>query len=324
MSECSVSVIVPAYNAAATAGKVIEAVLAQDYAGRIELIVVDDGSTDATLVIVRSYSNVKYLFQENQGPASARNYGAREACGDILLFTDADCCPDPGWITGMTGGFNDAQVSVVAGSYGIANPGSALARIIHGEIRFRHEHLMPEYPRAFGSYNVAIRSALFRRLGGFDAGFRRASGEDNDLSYRVLRAGSSIRFLKNVCVAHYHQEYLERYLREQFRHGFWRARLLLDHSMVAAADDYTFWKDVVEVPLVMAHLLLIFWPTVLFVMVAGFFLFEIAAAVCIFGPVVDGLFGGIVMWLRAFARTAGLFFGTIYFLKIKLMTGKKS
>ncbi|HHT9153402.1 MAG TPA: glycosyltransferase family A protein, partial [Candidatus Hypogeohydataceae bacterium YC40] len=75
-----ISVVIPAYNAEKTIGKTLEACLNQDYAGKIEIIVVDDGSTDGTAKEVKRYP-VKYIYQENAGPASARNRGWREAKG---------------------------------------------------------------------------------------------------------------------------------------------------------------------------------------------------------------------------------------------------
>jgi glycosyltransferase involved in cell wall biosynthesis len=310
----SISVIVPAYNAADTVGETIAAVLAQDYPGKMELIVVDDGSTDATGDVVRSFPSVVYIFQKNRGPAAARNQGAAAGSGDILLFTDSDCWPEPGWLLRMQEGFADSSVGAVAGSYSIANVSSRLARAIHGEIRFRHLRLMPEYPKAFGSYNVAIRAGIFRKTGGFNAAYRQASGEDNDLSYRLQAIGSRVRFMPNACVAHYHQEDLSCYLREQFRHGYWRAKLYVDHSSMAAGDDYTFWKDIVEVPLAAALVTGLFWPPFFFSLFSGFITFEILAGFYMIGFSPDGFYLGLVMAARAFVRSAGFFSGGIFFL----------
>ncbi|MBF0386520.1 MAG: glycosyltransferase [Candidatus Omnitrophica bacterium] len=315
MSFGKVSVIIPAYNAEATIAEALKAVLEQSIENAPELVLVDDGSTDATARIARAFPGVRYFYQNNSGPASARNYGAAQASGDVLLFIDSDCRPEAGWLKKMLAGFNASRVGAVAGSYGIANPRSALARIIHAEIRYRHLRLMPEYPRAFGSYNFAITAELFRQLGGFNESYRRASGEDNDLSYRVLRSGARIRFITDACVAHYHQESLGKYLREQFRHGFWRVRTYLDHTAMAAGDDYTFWKDIAEVPLVAVLAGGLFWPAFFWWWLGGFLCFELAAGLWIIGLSSDGLLAGPIMWLRAFSRTAGLLSGGAYFLK---------
>ena len=85
-----VSVIIPAYNAAATIAGTVEGVLAQTFKD-IEIVCVDDGSTDRTRAIVEGYAGqVRIVDQANSGPAAARNSGARNSSGEYLAFLDAD------------------------------------------------------------------------------------------------------------------------------------------------------------------------------------------------------------------------------------------
>jgi glycosyltransferase involved in cell wall biosynthesis len=84
-----VSVVIPCYNHAQFLAHAIESVLAQSYSN-FELIVVDDGSTDDTAEVVRRYSPVRYVYQENAGRSSARNTGLRQSRGEFLVFLDAD------------------------------------------------------------------------------------------------------------------------------------------------------------------------------------------------------------------------------------------
>src|SRR4051794_39343324 len=93
-----VSVVVPAYNAAATIAAALEGLRAQDLQAPYEVIVVDDGSDDGTGAIVKGTSGVRLARQPNQGPAEARNHGARLAKGQVLAFTDSDCVPRPDWL----------------------------------------------------------------------------------------------------------------------------------------------------------------------------------------------------------------------------------
>ena len=166
VSSVCVSVIVPAYNASATIGKALEVLSKQNCFQPFEVIVVDDGSSDNTADIVRSFASVRYVRQDNAGPASARNHGARLARGEFLAFTDSDCIPHEDWISQLMTGFGHLQVGVVAGSYGIANPESRLARCIYAEIRWRHTSLMPDFPRAFGSSNFCVKKNVFDAVGG--------------------------------------------------------------------------------------------------------------------------------------------------------------
>ncbi|WP_404310705.1 glycosyltransferase family 2 protein [Neorhodopirellula lusitana] len=84
-----VSVIIPAFNAERYLGEALDSVLEQAYRP-IEIIVVDDGSTDGTRAITKAYPEVTYLAQANQGVPNARNAGLRAATADWIAFLDAD------------------------------------------------------------------------------------------------------------------------------------------------------------------------------------------------------------------------------------------
>ncbi|MBF0330549.1 MAG: glycosyltransferase [Candidatus Omnitrophica bacterium] len=323
VADPHVSVIIPAYNAAKTIDSAIRSVLSQDYAGKVDLIVVDDGSTDKTGDIVRSFSNVFYVRQENAGPASARNRGAAESRGEFLFFTDSDCCAERSWVSKMMRGFDRANISVVAGSYGIVNAHSILARAIHQEIIFRHEALMPDYPKSFGSYNFAVRRSVFEAVGGFNVSYRRASGEDNDLSYKIIAGGGQIRFLKDARVGHYHQESFGRYFKEQFYHGFWRVKIYVDHPGMLSGDGYTFWKDMVELPLVGVLVATVFFPSYFIAVFLAFLVFELVFGWLMTRSLTDGFVSGVTMLFRSFARTAGFISGGVILLANKILIDKK-
>ncbi len=84
-----VSVVIPVYNGERYLAEAIESVLAQTYRS-FEVTVVDDGSTDQTRNIIKSYPELNYLYQANSGPAAAKNTGIRTAQGEFLSFLDAD------------------------------------------------------------------------------------------------------------------------------------------------------------------------------------------------------------------------------------------
>ena len=89
--NCTVSILIPAYNAGRWIGSALQSALNQSWP-KIEIIVVDDGSTDQTLAVVKQYESarIKVLRQENRGAAAARNTALREAQGDFLQYLDAD------------------------------------------------------------------------------------------------------------------------------------------------------------------------------------------------------------------------------------------
>jgi glycosyltransferase involved in cell wall biosynthesis len=324
-----VSVVIPAYNAERTIGEVVAHSLSQTKGSlQVELIVIDDGSTDDTAAVAES-AGATVIRQQNSGPAAARNRGWKSATGTFICFTDSDCIPAADWLENLLDGFTDSQVGAVAGSYEIANRSSWLARWVHQEIRERHKR-MPSFIQAFGSYNVAIPRHVLQATGGFDPVYRRASGEDNDLSYRIIKKGWRIAFRPKARVAHFHPEKLWTYLKEQYRHGFWRAKLYKAHPDMTGGDDYTRVRDRIEPILVLGILgfsLLavlgitrLMWPL--------FFLLVLYFSIHLSWPVswwlgegkADALPYGGVTFLRGFTRTFGLAVG---FLRFGLKKGQK-
>jgi len=324
-----VSVVIPAYNAQQTIAEAVEQSVAQAKGPmEVEVVVVDDGSVDDTAKIAES-AGATVIKQENAGPAAARNRGWKSATGQVICFTDSDCVPTSGWLENLLDGFTDQQVGAVAGSYDIANSGSWLARWVQQEIRERHKR-MGSFVRAFGSYNVAIPRYVLQATGGFDPSYRRASGEDNDLSYRIIKEGWRIAFRPQAKVSHYHPDRLWTYLKEQYRHGFWRAKLYKDHPHMVGGDDYTRLRDRLEPILVLGivgfSMLSVLgitgvgWP-LCFLLVLYFFIhFSWPVSWWLGEGKADAIpyFG--VTFLRGFTRTFGLAVG---FLRFGLKKGQK-
>lgn len=317
-----VSVVIPAYNAQGTIAQAVEHSLAQAKGPmEVEVVVVDDGSIDETAMIAES-AGARVIRQENAGPAAARNRGWKSATGQVICFTDSDCIPTAGWIENLLEGFTDSQVGAVAGSYEITNSKSWLAHWVHQEIIERHKR-MPSFVRAFGSYNVAIPPYVLQASGGFDPAYAQASGEDNDLSYRITKMGWHIAFRPQAKVAHYHPERVWQYLMEQYRHGFWRAKLYKDHPDMVRGDDYTRLRDRLEpifVPGIFASALLaIFgisasiWP--LLVLLGAYTAIHLSWPMSWWlgeGRSEAFAYSGVT-FLRGFTRTAGLCAGIIRF-----------
>lgn len=250
----TVDVVVPVYNAEKTIGGTLEAIVALRAGGDSpETFVVDDGSTDRSAEIASSFPGIHLIRLANGGPSRARNAGWKAGGGDVVFFTDSDCVPSPGWVDGLLPCFEDPTVGAAGGGYGIANPGSPLARLVQGEIRDRHAS-MPEFVRAIGSYNMAVRRDVLAAVGGFDERFATSSGEDNDLSFKIVEAGYRIAFRPLCLVAHHHPERLLKYLGTQFAHGYWRSLLYRLHAGFVTGDDYCRARDMLDSLLALACL----------------------------------------------------------------------
>jgi glycosyltransferase involved in cell wall biosynthesis len=185
-----ISAIIATYNRAALVTQAVESVLTQAYRP-LEVIVVDDGSTDDTARALARYGDaVRYVYQENRGPAAARNRGIAEASGEVFAFLDADDLWHPEKLR--------KQWEVLA-----ANPQAGL---VHTDVdywdelrktKYRRTGPRPDgqgacYPRFFWRNPVTLSTVLLRRsclqqVGGFDEAIRRPSTEDYDLWFRIAR-----------------------------------------------------------------------------------------------------------------------------------------
>ncbi|MEJ2429936.1 MAG: glycosyltransferase [Deltaproteobacteria bacterium] len=317
-----ISVVIPAYNAESTIDQAVAQSLAQATGSlEVEVIVVDDGSSDGTAEVAES-AGARVIRQDNGGPASARNAGWQSAKGRFICFTDADCIPSADWVLHLLEGFTDSQVGAVAGSYDIANSNSWLARWVHCEIMRRHDRMVGSV-RAFGSYNVGIPRYVLEATAGFDSAYRSASGEDNDLSYRILKAGWQIAFRPQAKVAHFHPEKLWRYLKDQYRHGYWRAKLYKEHPDMVGGDDYTLLRDRIEPALILgiagcAALTLLgitslFWPLFIILLVYTCIHLSWPLSWWLGRGTIDALPYAGVTFMRGFARTLGLGVGILRF-----------
>ncbi|MBF0539607.1 MAG: glycosyltransferase [Nitrospirae bacterium] len=244
-----VSVIIPAYNAQSTIVRCVEGVLGQVFdRGDYEVIVVDDGSGDATVELLAGLP-IRLYRQPNRGPASARNHGAREASGDILLFTDSDCVCDQAWIQEMIRPFDNPDIAAVKGVYGSGSlltvagntQESLTSRFAQVEFEERYEILKKAASiDMIDTYCAAIKREVFEAIGGFDEGFSSANNEDTDLSYRLSIAGHRMVFNPNAIVHHLnHPASILKYARQKFWRGYWRMVVYKRYPQKMLKDSYT-------------------------------------------------------------------------------------
>jgi glycosyltransferase involved in cell wall biosynthesis len=190
------SVIVPARDAAATLPGTLDALAAQRGAGSYEVLVVDDGSTDATASIARAREGVAVLEQPALGPAAARNRGAAHARGKVLAFTDADCSPAPGWLA--AGARWLAAADLVQGRV-VPEPGRPPGR-------FDRTVSVEGESGLYEAANLLVTREAFALVGGFEAWLEPARGkalaEDVWLGWKARRLGLRTAFCDGAIVFH--------------------------------------------------------------------------------------------------------------------------
>lgn len=206
-SHPTVSVIVPVRNGAATLRDCLISLLKTDYPrDRREIVVVDNGSTDATAAIIAEFPEVRRIVEPNRGASRARNRGIQDTDSDIVAFTDADCLATAGWLSDLVSAFASPAVGGVAGEILGYLPRTRAERDAA-----RRRHLSPRrylqrplLPFAVTA-NLAFRRSIFVRVGLFDPMSPRG-GESTDFCTRFFReTGLTLAFAPKAVVFHRHR-----------------------------------------------------------------------------------------------------------------------
>jgi glycosyltransferase involved in cell wall biosynthesis len=214
----SLSVIICAHNAEATLDECLRHTCALEYP-ELEVIVVDDGSTDSTPEIAARYPGVKLVGTDHGGLANARNEGFRAASGELIAYLDSDAYPTPEWPyylalgldahdIGGVGGPNLPPPDDPPGAHVVArSPGGPVHVLISDD---RAEHIP--------GCNMAFWKSVLSEVGGFDPIYR-AAGDDVDLCWKLLDREWKIGFHPSAVVWHHRRPGLRAYLRQQRTYG---------------------------------------------------------------------------------------------------------
>jgi glycosyltransferase involved in cell wall biosynthesis len=198
-----ISIIIPAYNNPHYLDQCLHT-LSMVLSPEVEIIVIDDASTEDILTIATQHRVQGLRLTHNAGPAAARNHGARHARGDILFFVDADVIVPPEAVRYVVQFFKaHPDIAAVFGSYDVhpRAPGliSQYRNLLH---HFVHQHGNAT-ASTFWAGCGAIRRLVFEAVGGFDAkNFLRPSIEDIELGYRLCQAGYRIVLDKTLQGTH--------------------------------------------------------------------------------------------------------------------------
>ena len=197
-----VSVVIPVHNGAATLSACLEALLAS-VNGDDEIIVVDDGSTDATRQVAARYPCQVLALPENIGAARAKNRGAQVASGEILFFTDADVRVQPETLSYVVQDLDDADVDGVVGLLGKTCPYDNFASQFKNLWMYFTYRRQPRRVGLFFTSAAAIRRSIFIQEGGFDTHYSGASiTEDIEFGQRLLSRGYQIVLDQRLVVEH--------------------------------------------------------------------------------------------------------------------------
>ncbi|MBX3056823.1 MAG: glycosyltransferase [Anaerolineae bacterium] len=234
-----ISVVVPAYHAAAVIADCLTALQKQTVDRQsYEIIVVDDGSTDDTAVRAQQPGVQLIRCPQNRGAAAARNQGIHAAKGEIVCFTDADCVPQPDWIAEVTRPLRENEgITAVKGVY-ISHQPQLVARFVQLEYEDKYDGMagLPQIDFV-DTYSCAYRRRILLDSGGFDETIYYV--EDQELSFRLAAQRCVMVFRPTAVVAHRHSASLRQYARKKFWIGCWKARFIRRYPDRVIKDSHT-------------------------------------------------------------------------------------
>ena len=227
------SVIIPVYNDAGNLAQALLALRASNLSG-FELIVADDGSTDDSALVARSFGATLVSTGGRQGPAHARNLAASVAQGDVLVFFDADVCVHRNTLEKIAAAFeDDPKLDALIGSYD-DSPKSP-------DFLSQYKNLMHCYVHQGGQKTAstfwsgcgAIRREVFAHHSGFSEDYARPAIEDIELGYRLLEHGHKVLLDASLQVKHLKRWSFWKLLKTDIldRGIPWTELILRDHCM---------------------------------------------------------------------------------------------
>ena len=237
-SALKYSVIVPVYNRLEEVKELLESAEKLDFnRSEFEFLFVDDGSGDGFREFISSYRpitnlQVRVIFQQNRGPANARNNGMANNTANYMLFIDSDCILPPQWLNEIDKGIATYNLDAFGGPDTFHPSFSPLLKAINysmtsflttGGIRGGEKKLDKFYPRSF---NMGIRREVYEKLGGFsDMRF----GEDIDFSIRLYYSGYNVQLLNSAWVYHKRRTGWKKFYRQVYNSGIARINLHKKH-----------------------------------------------------------------------------------------------
>lgn len=236
-----VSILIPTSNRADSLSRALESLSHQQYDGQLEVIIIDDGSTDGTRALVEDLipawgtEKLRYTFIPKGNISYAKNKGIEMAHGDIIVSTDDDCTFGEDWLATLVSSFQNPKIGAAGGADKAPLQMAPLAGAVDygftgllgsGGVRSggKGVRVARYFPRGC---NMAFRKSLIEQTGNFDP--LMYNGEEIDLDYRILKAGSDLVFQDGCTVVHHRRATLKGLVRQIFGRGITRRMLFLKH-----------------------------------------------------------------------------------------------
>ena len=216
-----VSIVIPAYNAEHTILECVHSALGQEWSGKVEVIVVNDGSTDRTGEVLSGIGAVKLVDVVNGGAARASNIGINMSNFEVVVSLDADAVLEPGWLQKVMPCFDEPGVGAVGG-YPVTGNESVVGRLMGYDVELRFDK-SPRLTDHLYTMNTAYLKRALVEVGMLDERMRIAY--DADLSRRLRAARWQLVLCKDARCKHYWRDDLRGYLKQQYNYAYYRLTL---------------------------------------------------------------------------------------------------
>ena len=219
------SIVIPTFNTDIVLMQCLEALCNQSVDKKcFEVLVVNDGGKNEISEIIgffESQLDLRYFFQENKGPAAARNLGIKNAKGDIILFLDDDSLPNKDWLKNVIKAWKTFPDYDGIGGYTISETTDNIyCRVNSDFFNWYLEQYSDDKLHPFlVTCNAGYRKNVLNKIGNFDERFRKASGEDRDLNIKISKTGGKLRLDKSILVYHDRDLTLRSFAKKHYNYG---------------------------------------------------------------------------------------------------------
>lgn len=225
------TIIVPVFNRKNEVDELLQSAEELDFdRNQFEFLFVDDGSSDNLEQFLIDYHSpskisIRYIYQNNSGPAEARNNGMANSDGEYFLFLDSDCILPPQWLTTINAAIDNFGYDAFGGPDTFHESFSPVLKAVNysmtsfigtGGIRGGEKSVEKFYPRSF---NMGISKVIYNKIGGMRL---RYYGEDTDFSARIYEAGYKVGLISEAFVYHKRRTSLLRFFKQISRIGMSR------------------------------------------------------------------------------------------------------
>lgn len=232
-----VSFVVPVHNGAASIVATVESILAQDDERPREIVVVDDGGDDDSSRLLQEMaarSAVHVVPGARRGAAAAVNTGIRAARHPIICQVDQDVVLRPDWTRRLVAELDDPSVGAAQGYYESDAHAAITARVMALDLELRYASIAGAHTDHVCTGNSVYRTSALYQVGLFDESL--GYGYDNDMSYRLARAGYRLAFCREARSLHRWREGVRGYLVQQYGFGYGRLDVIAKHPRRVSGD----------------------------------------------------------------------------------------